>query len=53
MEYKTIRSKVLEYNKILKNTTNYRKEWSDNLKGMIMGYIESYHQGNQASCICR
>lgn len=35
MEYENIRAKVAHYNRILKNTKNYRKEWSNTLKDMI------------------
>ncbi len=36
MDYSNIKDKVANYKIILSNTSNYRKDWSGNLKGMII-----------------
>lgn len=36
LDYSKLKNKVGKYNGILKNTLNYRKDWSEGLKDMIM-----------------
>lgn len=41
MNYNNIKNKVDRYKQILKNTQDYRKEWNDNLKEMIVETLQS------------
>lgn len=41
MDYSNIESKVETYNGILKNTKNYRQDWSDSLKEMITSNLNT------------
>jgi hypothetical protein len=40
MELNSLKIKVDKYIAILENTSNYRKDWSENLKGMITSTLE-------------
>jgi len=41
MDYSNIEAKVANYNSILENTRNYRKDWSDSLKEMITSNLKA------------